>query len=151
MRIRRYGLSDAAEVAELFRKTVWEVCASDYTFQELSAWAPDDIDPEIWAERFSDQYSIVAVADDGSLCGFASASTPDRYVDMLYVRAGDVGHGVGKLLLKALEAEMKGVISVYASDTARSFFHHMGYEVIRENFVVRNGVRIRNWYMEKPF
>ncbi len=149
MRIRRYSSADAASVASLFRESVWQLCRDSYTPLQLSAWAPDDIDPEVWAERFSDQYSIVAEEGE-KLIGFASADLREGYVDMLYVSPSAAGHGVGKQLLLALEAMMETEnVSVHASDTAKGFFLHMGYRAVRENTVARRGIELRNWLMEK--
>ena len=149
MRIRRYSVSDASSVHAIFIDSVHHLCRSDYSFLELEAWAPSDADAMIWAERFADQYSIVAEGDGGAIIGFASADTEKGYIDMLYVASSAAGHGVGKTLLKALEARMGPPFTVYASLTAMPFFVSQGYGIVKENIVVRGGVRIRNCLMKK--
>ena len=148
MTLRPYRTGDLAAIAALFYESVHGLCGGEYTPAELSAWAPDDGDPEAWAERFMDQYSLVAV-DDGAVVGFGSADIPACCIDMLYVSPSASGHGVGKLLLSALESRLCGMAHVYASDTARGFFLHMGYRVVRDNTVIRHGVALHNQLMEK--
>ncbi len=149
MRIRRYSVSDAPAVHSLFIDSVQKLCRSDYSFTELAAWAPVDADAEIWAGRFSDQHSIVAEDEDGVIIGFGSADIGKGYVDMLYVSPSVAGHGVGKTLLKALESRMDPPVTVHASMTACPFFRSQGYSIVRENIVVRGGVRIKNYLMRK--
>ena len=81
--------------------------------------------------------------------GFGSADIMKGYVDMLYVASSAAGHGVGKTLLKALEARMEPPFTVHASATAMPFFASQGYSVVRANTVVRSGVGIRNFLMRK--
>lgn len=149
MRIRRYSVSDASAVHALFLDSVWHLCNSDYSLPELAAWAPRDMDAAVWAERFADQYSIVAEDGMYGMIGFGSADIMKGYVDMLYVASSAAGHGVGKTLLKALEARMEPPFTVHASATAMPFFASQGYSVVRANTVVRSGVGIRNFLMRK--
>ena len=148
MRLRRLESSDSDSIAALFYESVHGLCMGEYTPAELSAWATDDVDPEAWAERFMDQYSLVAV-DGGAVVGFGSADVPACCIDMLYVSPSAAGHGVGKLLLSALESRLCGTAHVYASDTAKGFFLHMGYRVVSDNTVIRHGIALHNQLMEK--
>ena len=149
MHIRRYSIADADAVYRLFADSVWHLCAADYSPEELSAWTGEDVVPEIWAERFSSQYSLVAVDDDGTISGFVSADASRSYLDMLYVSSSAAGHGVGSTLLKAAEAVMTLPVTVHASLTARGFFRRYGYETVRENTVVRHGTELQNCIMRK--
>ena len=146
MRLRRFAASDACAVTDLFYASVHETCAGEYTPSQLSAWAPDDIDPVAWALPLLDSYTLLA-EENGAVLGFGN--TYLNYIDRLYVHPLYQGRGEGKTILFALEEKCKGEVTVYASDTAKPFFQRMGYHVIRENRVVRFSVTLHNWYMAK--
>lgn len=40
-------------------------------------------------------------------------------------------------------------ITTYASITAKLFFEHRGYKVVREQQVIRDGIPLSNFIMEK--
>ena len=40
LRVRRFHVSDAEEIVELFRGTVHNVNSRDYSDEQLAAWAP---------------------------------------------------------------------------------------------------------------
>ena len=48
MKIRRFQLSDAEQIAQLFHNTIRSVNLGDYTEEQLKAWAPDDIHFRDW-------------------------------------------------------------------------------------------------------
>ena len=149
MRVRRFGADDMDEVYRLFHASVHELARPFYTPEQLAAWAPDDTDPAEWGERFLDQYSAVA-EEGGRLLGFGSIDAPSGYVDMLYVFPAAAGHGVGKTLLRALEAESEAQrLYSFVSFAAEGFFRHMGYVPLRLNTAERRGIVLENILMER--
>lgn len=148
MRIERFNSLLSEDVVNLFRDTVRTVCCSSYTPSQLEAWAPDDIDPESFSEPLLASYCICAL-EGNSLLGFGSIFPETGLLDMLYVSSEYQGRGVGKILLKALEAVTDKRIQVYVSDCAKPFFSHMGYSVVREDIAVRRGISLHRWLMEK--
>ena len=90
--------------------------------------------------------------DGGEVVGFAEPEG-DGHLDMLYVSKNAVGRGVGRRLYEAAEREARerGLTAVFtdASVTARSFFERRGFGVVREQTVVRRGVGMTNFVMEK--
>ncbi|MEG2182627.1 MAG: GNAT family N-acetyltransferase, partial [Oscillospiraceae bacterium] len=75
------------------------------------------------------------------------------YFDRLYVHKDYQGKGIAAAIATELErlAEMQGILafSTHASVTAKPFFEKRGYCVVRENKVIRNGVELTNFIMEK--
>ena len=148
MRLIRYSTDYDASIASLFHDTVQSACRDAYTPAELDAWAPDDIDAASWCEELGRTYTLLAI-EDGNLIGFGNADISGNYIDRLYVAPDRIGHGIGKLLLRSLEAKLSGTVHVHASDTSLPFFRHMGYSIVRENHILRCGIVLRNWNMEK--
>jgi putative acetyltransferase len=122
-----------------------------YTEEQVRAWAPERPDPDEWHARMSARTTLVAEDDDG-VAGFAELED-DGHLDMLYVREDAGGRGVGRRLCAAVEEEARrrGLtrISTKASITARPFFEKRGFGVLREQKVLRRGVELTNYAMEK--
>lgn len=123
----------------------------DYSPEQVRAWAPALPDPEAWHGRISGRHTLVVESGD-EVVGFAELEE-DGHLDMFYVRTKAVGRGVGSLLYAALEDRARrlgiGRIFTGASITARPFFGRKGFAVLRQNTVVRNGVELVNFSMEK--
>ena len=150
MEIRGYKPSDAPEVSRLFYDTVHSVNRADYSEEQLKAWAPRVPDPGEWNARMAARRTLVA-AEGGEVLGFVELEE-NGHLDMIYVRGDAVGRGVGRRLYEAAEREASelgcATISTEASVTARPFFERLGFRVVREQTVVRQGVELTNFVME---
>ena len=151
MLLRAYRESDAAALCALFFDTVHTVCAKDYTEQQCDAWAPREFDCAALCGRLASSYALVAECG-GALAGFANLGE-DGYFDCLYVSSQMQGRGVATALADAMErrAAQQGASRMVSdvSITARPFFEHRGYRVVEEQTVVRHGVAMTNYHMEK--
>lgn len=149
--VRDYREDDAGPICRLFYETVRSVNLKDYSSEQVRAWAPAPPDPAAWHERVSNRHTLVAEGDDG-VVGFVELEE-DGHLDMLYCRRDAVGRGVGSLLYEAVEERARsfgvGRISTEASITARPFFERHGFTVLRRNTVVRGGIGLTNFSMEK--
>ena len=149
--IRDYKEKDAPEIVRLFYETVRSVNRSDYSKEQVEAWAPEVPAATAWHERMAARKTLVAV-DNDEVVGFAELKE-DGYLDMFYLRKDIVGRGVGKCLYRAVEHEARslgiGWISTEASITARPFFERQGFRVVREQVVRRWGVGLTNFVMRK--
>jgi putative acetyltransferase len=72
---------------------------------------------------------------------------------MFYLRKDVVGRGIGRLLYEATEQAARGWdlgrVFTEASVTARPFFERQGFRVLGERRVLRLGVELTNFAMEK--
>lgn len=149
MYIREYQPLDCIEMKELFYNTVHTINAKDYTPEQLEVWATKQIDLEKWCKSFRHHYTVVAVEDE-NIIGFGDID-PTGYLDRLYVHKDHQGKGVATAICNKLENAHKGVIVTHASITAKSFFEHRGYRVIKEQQVERMGITLSNFMMEKRY
>ena len=152
VRLRLYQPDDAAHLADIFVEAVRGIGPSDYSPEQVEAWAAG-----VTAERFA------ALAGDGRLvwvavdaadrpCAFIDLEA-DGHIDFLYCRPSYAGTGVAAALYQVLEehALKTGVSQLHteASEAARRFFLKRGFSVTqRRDFPVR-GVMIHNYAMEK--
>ncbi len=150
MNIRRYTSADCAEMAELFYNTVHTVNARDYTEVQLNAWANGSIDLTAWDKSFSEHNTIVAT-EDGIIVGFGDMD--GGYLDRLYVHRDHQRQGIASAIVSELEAQAVAsgisVFTTHASKTAKPFFEKRGYVAVRKRKVIRGGVVLTNYAMEK--
>ena len=151
-RIRDYEEVDAPAIARLFYETVRSVNRTDYSEEQVQAWAPAIPDAREWHARMANRKTLVA-EEGGEVVGFSELEK-DGHLGMLYLRKDAVGRGVGRLLYEATEQAALGWglgrILTEASVTARPFFEQQGFRVLRERMVTRGGVGLTNFAMEKP-
>jgi len=148
--LRSYRPADLPAVCRLFHETVHTVCAEDYSQRELDAWAPEKVDLSAWNRALRESLCVVATAG-GEIVGFANLA--GDLLDRVYVHADWQRRGVGTAMVSALERvagkrEIK-CLSTDASITARPFFQALGYRVVTPQKVVRGGVVLTNFRMEK--
>ncbi len=148
MIIRNYEPSDCQHLADLFYETVHTVNAKDYSENQLCVWATGYVDLEQWNRSFLEHITLVAV-QDGAITGFGDMA-PTGYLDRLYVHSNYQRQGIATAICDRLEQAVRaGTITTHASITAKPFFLHRGYRVLREQQVIRGGIGLTNYVMEK--
>lgn len=154
MEIRKFQVSDIRRIVSLFYETVHSVNKKDYTPEQLHAWASNEEEElrlQSWKESMSRNLTYVAVVD-GTIRGFADM-TVNGYVDRLYVDKDFQGQGIASALMDILEHEAKkrglAELETDASLTAKRFFEHRGYGLVREQCVERRGIKLVNYKMKK--
>ncbi len=143
--------ADVPALAEIFRASIEELTADDYSEAQRQAWASAADDEEGFGARLGAQLTLVATFD-GAAVGFASLADNLR-IDMLYVHPAATGQGAGAMLCDALEklAAARGAseLTVEASDSARGFFQKRGFVARTRNTVSLAGEWLANTTMSK--
>ena len=148
MTIREYRSSDLREIVELFYDTVHTVNATDYTPEQLNAWADGRVDLAEWGRSLFERITLVA-EDGGRIAGFGDID-PSGYLDRLYVHKDCQRQGVATALCDALEGAVNAErIVTHASITAKPFFEKRGYQVAWEQQELRHGTALTNYRREK--
>ena len=146
MLIREYISSDCERLAELFFQTIHTVNAKDYTQEQLNVWAIGNVDLSIWNNSFLEHYTLVAL-ENNAIVGFGDIDNTG-YLDRLFAHKDYQRQGIATALCDRLEAGYDR-ITTHASITAKQFFMNRGYRLIKEQQVVRNGISLANYVMEK--
>lgn len=148
MILREYQPSDLKEILELFYHTVHSVNAKDYTPQQLDAWTGGTASFEAWNTSLLEHKTFVA-AEGGIIIGFGDIDKKG-YLDRLYIHKDFQRRGIASTICDALESAVQvSLITTHASITARPFFEKRGYRVVKEQTVMRMGVSLTNYLMEK--
>jgi putative acetyltransferase len=144
--------TDTPFLAEIFRASIEDLTADDYSTAQQEAWASAADDEEAFAAKLAGELTLVATFG-GAAVGFA-ALADNSHIDMLYVHPAATGQGAGAMLCDALEklAGVRGAkeLTVDASDTARGFFEKRGYTGKSRNTVTVAGEWLANTTMVKP-
>jgi putative acetyltransferase len=143
--------ADTALLREIFRASIEQLTADDYSEAQPQAWASAADDEATFGKRLGSQLTLVATLA-GSPVGFASLAGKDK-IDMLYVHPAAVRQGVGTMLIDALEKLAGGrgaaLLTVDASDSARGFFEKRGYVAQQRNSVLVGGEWLANTTLHK--
>jgi putative acetyltransferase len=149
--LRPFLPADAPTLAALFRASVEELAADDYSENQREAWVSAADDEAEFCARLAGALTIVALVD-GEIAGFA-ALKDNTLFDMLYVRPDLARQGVGTALADAIEklagARKTQKLTVEAADSARDFFTARGYVGQSRNTVTMNGEWLGNTTMVK--
>ena len=146
MIIRKYISSDCEQLAKLFYQSVHTVNANDYSKEQLQAWASGKVDLSSWNRLFLEHNTLVAIKDN-IIVGFGDIDSTG-YLDKLFVHKNYQRQGIASALCNQLEIGFTK-ITTHASITAKPFFLHRGYKLIKEQQVIRNGISLKNYVMEK--
>jgi putative acetyltransferase len=149
--LRPFLPADAVTLIALFRASVDELAAEDYSDEQRKAWASAADDEAAFVGKLMQALTIVAVVD-GEIAGFGSLQDNSVF-DMLYVGPEFVRQGVGAALADAIEklAGARGTkaLTVAAADSARDFFARRGYVANQRNTVTIAGEWLGNTTMTK--
>ena len=150
--MRPFLPADTPLLAEIFRASIEELTGDDYSEAQQEAWVAAADDEQAFGARLAKGLTLLGTMD-GSPVGFASLVDNER-LDMLYVHPAAAGHGVGSMLVDALEklAAARGARRLRAevSDRAQDFFKRRGFVPQQRNTVPLGDEWLANTTMEKP-
>ncbi len=148
MIIRQYTPKDCEDLVKLFYHTVHTINAKDYSQEQLNVWATDKIDLEVWNKSLSEHYTVVAV-ENNIIVGFGDIDK-SGYLDRLFVHRDYQRRGIATAICNELERAVKvDKIITHASITAKPFFEQRGFNVVKEQQVLRKGIALTNYVMAK--
>jgi putative acetyltransferase len=149
--LRPFLPADVPMLAEIFRASIEELAADDYSESQREAWAATADDQAAFGARLAKALTLLGTMD-GSPVGFAALEGRER-LTMLYVHPAAAGHGVGSMLIDALEklAASRGAprLTAEVSDSAEGFFKRRGFVPQQRNTVPLGDEWLANTTMEK--
>ena len=149
--LRPYLPADALLLAEIFRASIEELTAEDYSDAQRGVWAAAADDEAAFGARLGQGLTLIATLG-GSPVGFVSLKGTEE-LDLLYVHPAVAGQGIGAMLCDAVErlAAARGTprLVVDASDSARGFFERRGFVAQRRNTVSYGDEWLASTTMEK--
>ncbi|MBD2523183.1 GNAT family N-acetyltransferase [Nostoc sp. FACHB-133] len=151
MRLRIYQIADTEEIMKLFYDTIHEVNIHDYTQEQVDAWAPANMDIDLWIKSLGSKFTYVA-EENGKIIGFGELEA-NGHIDRFYCHKDFQRKGIGKKILEQLESKAKALgierLFTEASITAKPFFISQNFIVVKQQEVERRGQKLINFIMEK--
>jgi putative acetyltransferase len=130
-RIRRYVAGEESSLFDSYFTAIHLVASHDYTPEQVQAWAPRDLDVDLWARKMREINPVVADLN-GDLVGYADVQS-NGYIDHFFVSGKHPRRGVGSHLMKKIIAEAASLgIPLLTSDvsrTAQPFFPRFGFVI----------------------
>lgn len=149
--LRTYTPADAADLWHLFYHTIRQVNIRDYTQAQLIAWAPDEVEPDIWQRKMDARAPFIAEIQ-GEIVGYADLQA-DGLIDHFFCHYQHQGKGVGRHLMTHIfkTAQARGLKRLYSevSLTARPFYAHFGFQLVKAQNLSLRGQQLQNFVMEK--
>jgi len=130
--VRRATVTDAAVIALVVCRSITESCALDHRNDPavLEAWLSNKTPAHIRDWIASPDSCGVVTEHDGSIVGFAMLTMPGQ-IQLCYLVPEAQGHGLGRAMISALEAEAierhVAEISLTSTKTAHPFYLRMGF------------------------
>ncbi|MDF1696883.1 MAG: GNAT family N-acetyltransferase [Saprospiraceae bacterium] len=143
--------NDLQEITNLFKNTIQNVALKDYSAQEITSWSEGAKNTDNWLKRIDTHYFLLVKIED-VLVGMGSLDS-NGYLDVIYVHHDYQGHGIASDLLRRMEEKAKSdghrFITSDVSITAKPFFLHKGYTLVKPQLVLCRGVVLRNYHVQK--
>jgi putative acetyltransferase len=151
MHIRRFQPSEELALFEVYYSAIHLIARNDYSEEQLNAWAPSDLDRELWVNCINRINPFVAEID-GKPVGYADIQQ-NGYIDHFFVSGHHSRQGIGKALMQVIHSEAKRLniteLTSNVSQTAQPFFERFGFVVVERKKSVIRGVELRNASMRK--
>lgn len=146
-----YYTGDYQTLADLFWHSVHELAGTDYTPEQIHAWAPTPIDYSYWRYRCELKRPFIFKLDQ-TVAGFIELD-PDGQIDCHYVHPKFTRRGVATALLLhvvdiATQVKLPRLY-VAASHLIKPLYLKQQFVCLRSNQVLRRGVVLENWIMER--
>lgn len=151
MHIRRFHNGDERALYAVFYSAVHELASEDYTLEQINAWAPHSLDPDLWARRMQAICPFV-VEHAEQIVAYADVQSTG-YIDHFFVSGSCAKQGIGTMLMnsihKAANAQGIRVLTSDVSRTAQPFFEKFGFTVVENRSPVIRGIVVPNALMQK--
>ena len=136
----------------MHKASIRNLCWRHYTPDQIEAWAGPK-QPEHY-ERLIGDLIVFVVEEDGDVVGFGALDDAAADIRALYVAPGLVGHGVGSMVLDALESEARRLamprLTVSATLNSVAFYGARGYSSVgAAQNVLPQGISLPCVRMEK--
>jgi len=147
--IRRYAEGEESSLFDIYFTAIHLVASHDYTPEQVQAWAPRDLDVDLWKRKMREIKPFVADLN-GELVGYADVQS-NGYIDHFFVSGKHPRRGIGSLLMKRILAEAASIgiplLTSHVSRTAQPFFHTFGFVIAEQRYPEVRGVVVPNALM----
>jgi putative acetyltransferase len=153
VQIRRYCPGEEPLLFAVYYSAIHLVACQDYTPEQIQAWAPANLDAELWKNRIRGINPYVAELND-EIVGYADLQD-NGYIDHFFVSGTHPRSGIGTLLMNHLVFEARArnfrEMTSDVSRTAQPFYEKFGFTIVEHREPELRGVIIPNALMRRSF
>lgn len=154
MILRRFKETDTKQLCDIYYNTIHQVNQTDYTKEELEAWAPSNSYNESTYKKDTLRWNKInpfIIEENGLLLGFAELEEKS-HINCFFVHHEHQGRGIGTMLIdacidEARKLECKKIITE-VSITAKPFFLRKGFVITEPILCDINGMKMKYYQME---
>ncbi|ACR12697.1 acetyltransferase, GNAT family [Teredinibacter turnerae T7901] len=142
--LRDFVAGEEESLFEVFYSSIHMICSQHYTAEQISAWAPIDLDRALWWRKISAIQPFV-VLKENKIVGYSDVQK-SGLIDHFFVHGEYQGQGIGNLLMfEALRRGASvGALHSEVSHTAQPFFQKYGFKPVKKQTVIIRGVALNN-------
>ena len=135
--IRRACHGDAANIINAHRRSIRELCAKDYSSDQIAAWSQFNFQEEHWRKTMDRDFVWVISNNQDNIFGFGHLKFHEKSeaeIAGLYFVPEVTGQGLGiKIFMLMLDqCRNKNICSIHltATKTAKAFYEKVGFKQI---------------------
>jgi putative acetyltransferase len=144
-----YVAGEESSLFDIYFTAIHLVASRDYTPEQVQAWAPGDLDVDLWKSKMREINPFVADLN-GELVGYADVQS-NGYIDYFFVSGKHPRRGIGSLLMGRILAEAASLstplLTSNVSRTAQPFFQTFGFVIAEQRYPEVRGVVVPNALM----
>ncbi len=129
MIVRSATAGDLGDIAAVHRRSILELCKTDYSAEQLDAWTAA-LQAAAYSKLLSTHELLVA-EEDRAVLGFCVLDSTTGFLNATYVNPPASRRGVGRALVTAAEAvaRTKGLSQIQLNSTLNAvpFYQDLGY------------------------
>ncbi len=135
--IRRANQNDIAEIHSAHMRSIQEVCAQDYSVEQINAWGKRKLNAEKWPKRIlNDEVWVVDLAGHVEGIGHAckvlqTQSETQIEINALYLTPAVLGKGLGQSIINKFkdwaQTQKIAKLSLNSTKTSLGFYQKMGF------------------------
>ncbi len=149
--VRQGQINDLTELKKMFVDTITTVCTTDYDKQQIEVWTSGVQNKQRWDDIMTKQFVLVVQYAD-KIVGFATLNN-GNYIDLLYVHKDHQRQGIAQRMLEKITTEARRLkqttLTSDVSKTARPFFERNDFNILTEQIVNKEGIKLTNYKMTK--
>lgn len=153
--IRKSRIADMADVMKAHKLSIEQVCAKDYSSEQVSKWANINYSEDIWKKSVTEELHYVIEINNKieGFCHSAVHQNGEGEIKGLYFTKLAVGKGIGKeafnLAMNHLIERKCPRVFITATKTAKGFYEKMGFTVTEPSNISIRGITLECYNMEK--
>ncbi len=133
--------------------SIRELCANDYTPDQIARWSDVNYDREIWERSVQEQFHLV-VLKSGRIEGFCHAAQragQQGNIAGLYFTRAIAGQGFGRKAVSMAFDYLREAgctsVDLNSTVTSRVFYERMGFRCVEPRETPVRGVVLSSFYM----